>query len=455
MLRGLALLACAAIAHGQDTLAERAHRYLADLVRIDTSNPPGNETRLAQYLRRVATEEDIPSELLGADSARMSLVARLRGSGKSRPLLLMAHSDVVPAEPANWTVPPFAAELRGRFLYGRGTIDDKSLLAAELAVMVELKRTNRPLARDVILLSESDEEAASSGIQWMVHNAWTRIDAEFALNEGGFAVDLPGGPRIYQVQTAEKVPTPVILRAHGTAGHGSLPRSDNPVVRLAHAIGRLAEAGQPVRLNTTTRRYLTEMAKLETFAWLAPLVARLENPLTALAAADDIRRRDPELDAQLRTTVSPDVMHAGTVVNVIPTAAEAQVDVRRLPDETRDEVLARLRKIVRDPQVEVTPLPGHNMPATAPSSLQTLLYQAMESVFLQAGPRALVVPHMARGATDGAYLRQRGMAVYGVPLFRREDRDSRAHGNDERISPEILGEGANRLWQIVCKVTGN
>jgi acetylornithine deacetylase/succinyl-diaminopimelate desuccinylase-like protein len=451
---GLALLAMVASAHGQETLAERVNRYLVDLIRIDTSNPPGNETRIADYLKRVAEAEGIEGELLGANPARLNFVCRLSGSGHGRPLLLMAHSDVVPAEPAHWTVPPFAAARRGNFLYGRGTVDDKSLLAAELAVMAELKRTGRPLGRDVILLSESDEEAASSGIQWMVQNAWRKIDAEFALNEGGFAMDLAGGTRVYQIQTAEKVPTPVILRAHGTAGHGSLPRPDNPVVRVAMAIVKLAEADEPVRLNATTRRYLTEMAKLEGYGWLASMIPRLERPPAAMAAADEVRERDPELDAQLRTTISPDVMRAGSVFNVIPTTADAQVDVRRLPNETREEVLARVRKIVNDSQVDIIPLPGHDMPSTEPSSLSTALYKAMESVFRERSPKAAIVPYMARGATDGSYLRRKGMAVYGVPLFAREDKENRAHGNDERISVENLERGTQLLWEIVVKVAG-
>jgi acetylornithine deacetylase/succinyl-diaminopimelate desuccinylase-like protein len=453
-LRALALLIYVAGAHGEELLAERAQRYLTELVRIDTANPPGNETRVAQYLKRVADEEGIAGEVLGGNPARMNFVARLSGSGHLRPLLLMAHSDVVPADAANWTVPPFSGLLRDGFIYGRGALDDKSLLAAELAVMVELKRSKRALARDVILFSESDEESSSSGIEWMVRNAWHKIDAEFAINEGGMASETPGGTWIFQIQTAEKVPMPVMLRARGTAGHGSLPRADNPVVRVAQAIVRLAGAEQPVVLNATTKRYLDAVSKVEGYSWLAPMVPRLEKQQTAAAAAKEIRARDRELDAQLRTTVSPDMMRAGSVFNVIPAVAEAQVDVRRLPNETREEVLERLRRAVRDNRVEVTVLPGHNMPATEPSSLDTALYRVMESVLRQTVKKAVVVPYMTRGATDGSYLRQKGMAVYGAPLFARQDEENRAHGNDERISVESLRAGADLLWEIVVRVAG-
>jgi acetylornithine deacetylase/succinyl-diaminopimelate desuccinylase-like protein len=369
-------------------------------------------------------------------------------------LLLMAHTDVVPAEPAYWTVPPFSALVRDGFLYGRGTLDDKSLLAAELAVLVELKKRNVTLSRDIILLAEADEEAGSSGIDWLIRNAWDRIDAEFALNEGGFSMDLPSGARVFHIQTAEKVPTRAVLRVRGTAGHGSLPRPDNAVLRISRALVRLVDADQPVRLNTTTRRYLTDLAKQPEYAWLAAYLPRLQRDQTAVSSANLIRERDPEIDAQLRTTIVPTVFHAGTKVNVIPTLAEAMVDVRRLPNETHEEVFARLRKAVNDNQVEILPDPGQQMPATEPSSLSTALYKQMETVFRQSAPRAVVVPYMQRGATDGAFLRRKGMAVYGVPLFRREDRENRAHGNDERISLANLAEGTELLWKIVTGVAG-
>ncbi len=456
-MRRLGLLVClASAAWSQETLGARAQRYFVDLLRIDSSNPPGRETKVAEYLKRVVEAEGIACELLGPDPARLNFVARLiaasGGNSGVRPLLLMAHTDVVPAERAQWTAPPFSGELRDGFLYGRGALDDKSLLAAELAVLVELKRKGTTLARDVILLAEADEEEGSTGAQWMGRNAWKKIDAEFALNEGGYAMDVPSGTRIYEVQTAEKVPSPVVVRAGGTAGHGSLPRPDNAVVRVARALVKLADADQPVRLNTTTRRYLKEMSKIDEYTWVAPLAPRLERWQTAIPAANEIRGRDPELDAQLRTTISPDVMHAGTVVNVIPAVVEAKVDVRRLPNETREEVLFRLRKIVNDSQVEVSFVPGHDMPATEPSSLSTALYRTMEKVFAASAARTLVVPYMQRGATDGAFLRQKGMAVYGVPLFIREDRENRAHGNDERMSPGVLQAGTELLWKIVAGV---
>jgi acetylornithine deacetylase/succinyl-diaminopimelate desuccinylase-like protein len=442
-----------AAAQDHPSLAARARQYLQELIRLDTTNPPGNETRAAHYLKRVCDQEGIAAELLGHDSHRMNFVAILKGTGNRRPLLLMAHSDVVPADRTQWTVDPFAAEIKDGFIYGRGAQDDKSLLAAELAVLVELKRQRQTLARDVILLSEADEEEGSTGIQWLIQNAYAKINAEFAINEGGFAMDVPSGTRVFQIQTTEKIPTRAILTARGTAGHGSLPRPDNPVVRLSRAITRLADFDQPVRLNTTTRHYFTAISGLGEYGWLAPLLPKLGREQTAIATANQIRARDAELDAQLHTTISPTMLHAGMKINVIPNSAQAQIDIRRLPNETREEVLARLRRIINDPAVEVAPAPGQEMPPTEPSSMSTVLYKKMEQVFKASAPKPLVIPYMQRGATDGSFLRQKGMAVYGVPLFLREDRVSRAHGNDERISLKSLEAGTKLLWEIVLTVS--
>ncbi len=448
------LLVCPLVASDDNIpLPERARQYLVDLIKLDTTNPPGNETRVADYLKQVADAHGIPCELLGPDPKRLNFVARLHGSGRKRPLLLIAHSDVVPADRGLWTSDPFRGEIRNGFIVGRGAMDDKGLLAAELAVLVEMRRRNIRLTRDVILLSEADEEAGSTGMQWLIAQAYPKIDAEFALNEGGYILDTREPGRIYNIQTLEKVPTRAVLTAHGTAGHGSLPRPDNPVVRLARAISKLAEADQPVRMNSVTRRYLRELSKLDDFTWLQPLLPKLDNPATASAAANQIRARDPELEAMLRTSVSPTMLKGSSKVNVIPNSAEAQLDVRRLPNETREEVLARFRQIINDTSVEVSLAPGQQMPATESSSLISPLYKAMEHTF-KTHPEDSVLPYMSRGATDGSYLRAHGMPVYGVPLFEKEGNDSRAHGNDERISPKNLDDGVELLWQIVLEVAG-
>jgi acetylornithine deacetylase/succinyl-diaminopimelate desuccinylase-like protein len=438
------------------SLGMRTRQYLTDLIRLDTSNPPGNESRVASYLKQVADSSGIATELLGDDPKRLNLVARIKGNGKNKPLLLMAHSDVVPAERKQWTVDPFKGEVRDEFLYGRGALDTKSLLAAELAVMVEIKRRNIKLSRDLILLSEADEEAGSTGIQWLIQHAWPKIDAEFAFNEGGSVWESKNGTRVFLIQTAEKIPTRVVLTAKGPAGHGSLPRSDNAVLRLVRALVKLADADQPVRLIPTTRRYLRDLSAFPEYDWLMQLLPRLENAATIQAAAGQIRARDPELDAALRTTVTPTMLNAGIKINSIPSTAEAQLDVRRLPNETSDEVLARFRQIVADPAVEIALAPGSQLPATESSSRSSAAYRSLERAIGLVYPRqGAVVAFMSRGATDGSFLRSRGMAVYGVPVFLREPGQSREHGNDERISLQNIESGAELLWQMVLETAGD
>ncbi|MEQ1945703.1 MAG: M20/M25/M40 family metallo-hydrolase [Bryobacteraceae bacterium] len=436
------------------SLGDRARQYLVDLVRLDTSNPPGNESRVAEYLKAEADANGIPNELLGADPKRLNFVARLKGSGKYRPLLLMAHTDVVPADRSQWSVDPFSGEFRNGFIYGRGVWDDKGLLAAQLAVIVEIKRRNIRLDRDIILLAEADEEDNATGIQWMLQRYPGKIDAEFALGEGGSIIESKDSTKIFRIQINQKVPVRLLLSARGTAGHGAIPRADNPIIRISRAVVKLTEADQPARLGMTMRRYLRELAKLPDYSWLVPIMPRLENPTTLQAAANQIRAHDNELDSLLRTTISPTVVRAGGKNNVIPNAAEALVDVHRLPGESPEEVMDRIRQIISDPAIEVSIAPGTQSPGADPSPLGTTLYRAMERAIDHAHPHDVAVPYIGRVGTDAAYLRARGIPVYGAPIFIRDPESNRGHTNDERITPKNLNEGAGLLWQVVLETAG-
>ena len=457
LLAGFALLLFSpALGKAEDTLplADRAQRYLIDLIRIDSSS--GNETKVAEYLRQVASANGITGELVGDNPKRLNFVARLKGSGKNKPLLLMAHSDTFPSgDRALWTADPLGGEIKNGYIWGRGALDDKALLAAELAVLVEIKTRNLPLSRDVILMAESDEETGASGVQWMIQHAYSKIDAEFALNEGGYTFDSGGVRRVYQVQTAEKIPTRVLLTARGVQGQGSLPRPDNPLVRVARAMLKIVDADQPVKLSSTTRRYLRDISKLPDYEWLVPLLAKLDNSSSQAAAANQIRAKNPELEVMIRTSVSPTNFRAGTRFNIIPNSASALLDVRRLPNETRDEVLTRFRQTINDPSIEVALDAGPQMPSTDSSSLTSALYKAIETVLNRIHPEDVVLPYMSRGSTDGSYLRgARGMPVYGVPLFEIDPADNRYHSVDERILIKNLQDGTELLWQIVLEVAG-
>src|SRR6266852_2036985 len=257
--------------------AEALH-FLTELVKIDTSNPPGNEVKAAEYIKGVLAAEGIPAQVYESVPGRGNLVARLKGNGKKKPLLLMGHLDVVGVERDKWTVDPFAAIQKDGYLYGRGSIDDKSMDAANLEVFLLLHRLKIPLDRDVILLAEAGEEGTTQfGIDFMVKEHWDEIACEYALNEGGDVVEENGKVQYVAVSTTQKVPRGFTLIAHGSSGHGSAPRVDNSIAHLAAAVAKVSAWEAPFRLNETTRRFFEQMARIA-LPEKAKLYAHVEDP---------------------------------------------------------------------------------------------------------------------------------------------------------------------------------
>lgn len=450
LVTGSAIAAAAAAPQVEDNLplGDRAVRILADLVRLDTTNPPGNESRVADYLKQVAAQAGIPAETLGADPRRLNFIARLKGSGKNRPLLLFSQSDTATVDRTQWKADPFSGEVREGFVYGRGASDSKALLAAELAVLIELKRRNITLDRDLILCVEADG-AGSSGMQWLLQNHWPKIEAEFAFGEGGYSFESEGR-RVFLVQTAEKLPLRIQLTARGAVA-GSPGRAESPIVRLSRALVRLSEAEPAIRLTPGVRRYFREIARLDANDWLLPYLARLENPATAAAAAREIRAKNPEFDALLHDTIQPLSLRANARGATSPAGvAEAIVEVRRLPGESREEILGRLRGLVFELGVEVSTAPGPQTPVADSSSLNSAAFRAMQGIFNKLHPEDIVAPYLALQPTGNAYLRSRNVAVYGLPLF-REPSNAVA---DEKIQIPVLQEGVEVLWQIVLQTAG-
>ncbi len=431
---------------------DEAVRTLRELVRLDTSSPPGNETLAAEYVQTVLAEAGIPSQILALDPTRGNLVARLQGNGSKRPILLMAHTDVVGVDRIEWTVDPFAGVIRDGHLYGRGASDDKGQLAAMVQVMLMLQRRQVPLARDVILLAEAGEEGTTEvGIDYMIEQHWAKIDAEFALNEGGGMTASGGKVDTVRIATTEKVPWRGIrLVASGTAGHGSVPQPDNPIVHLAAAVAKVGAYQAPMRLNETTRTYLARLATIS-----PPDVAfryrNLDNPRLSEMIQAQLRESDLVVNAMLRTSVSPNIIAGGFRRNVIPARAEAELDVRALPDEDLDQFLATLRALIDDPSVKVTP-PTSMRQAAPPSGLDSELFQALERVQHEMFPDAITLPTMLVAATDSAQLRARGVQAYGIGTVR--DDLSGVHGTDERISIEALGLFIDYLYRVVVAVAG-
>jgi len=432
---------------------DEAVAMLQHLIRIDTSNPPGNETLAAEYIRTVLEREGIPSVIVGADPARGNLIARLEGNGTRAPVLLMGHTDVVGVERDQWTVDPFAGEIRDGYVFGRGASDDKDAVAAGLMTLLMIHRARLPLARDVIFLAEASEEGGANdwGIGWLVAHHWEKIAAEFALAEGGATTMRDGRVRLLGVATTEKVPSGMVLTARGTSGHGSVPRPDNPIVHLARAVARVGAFQAPMRLNETTRESFRRLIEISPPAE-AELYRRLLDPATAEGAQAELQAHSLQMHSMVRTSISPNVIQGGFRYNVIPAEATATLDVRALPDEDIDAFADTLRALIDDPAVELTMRSGGGgRPSAPPSGLQTEMFHALENAQREMFPGATTVPMMLTAATDMAQLRAKGVAAYGLGAP-EEEGQARAHGNDERIGVDALGQYVELLYRAVTEV---
>ena len=423
--------------------------FLADLIRLDTEDPPGNESQVAHYLEGVLKTAGIQAEILETVPGRASVVARLKGDGSKRPLLVMAHEDVVPVDRSRWTVDPFAAVEREGMIYGRGASDDKAMVAANLEVLLQLKRLEIPLARDLIFLSEASEEMSSpAGMATVLERYWNRIDCEFALNEGGSSLVENGKIKYMGVATAEKLPRGAKLEAAGSSGHGSVPRVDNAVVHLAAAVAKVGMWESPSRLNETTREFFKRLATIsppEEAAWYRDVL----NP----AVEEKLKIRKPQYYSMLRTSVVPTMLNAGIKENVIPPSAEATLDIRALPDEDLPKFRQMLASVINDPQVKVVAEDTtFSMPAAPVSRLHTEMFDALEQAQKEVAPDAITLPVMTTGATDSSFLRTRGVQAYGIGVPKTEEESRTVHGNDERIEIEQLGVFVRYLFSAVTRV---
>jgi acetylornithine deacetylase/succinyl-diaminopimelate desuccinylase-like protein len=429
-------------------------RHHRSLVQIDTSNPPGNETKAAEYLKKVFDAEGIPAQLFALDPTRANIVARLKGNGSKRPILILGHTDVVGVQREKWPVDPFGAVLKDGYIWGRGSVDDKDKVAANLMVMLLLKRSGAKLDRDVIFLAESGEEGTTGpGIDFMTKQHFDEINAEFALTEGGAATIENGRVTVVQIETTEKVPRGTRLVVNGTSGHGSVPRVDNALVHLSAAVAKVGTWETPMRLNDTTRTYFEKLAAIS-----PPEKAARYNALFDPQRAEEVQRylavNEPQRYSMLRTSIVPTIIKGGFRVNVIPSEAEATLDVRALPDEDLDKLFAEMRKVIGDPAVHIERIPGNDRPASPPSRLDTEMYRALEQVSKRMFPGVTVLPSMSTGATDMAQLRAKGIQCYGIgPAHTEEDATNYgAHSDVERIPEASLYQFVEFTWNAVAAV---
>jgi acetylornithine deacetylase/succinyl-diaminopimelate desuccinylase-like protein len=435
---------------------DEAMRNFQALVQIDSSDPPGNETRVAEYVKKTLEAEGIPVMLVAKDPARADIIARLKGNGTKRPLLIMGHSDVVRVDPAKWTFPPFSATRKDGYVYGRGTLDDKSDLLATMMTMLTLKRQKTPLDRDVIFVSEAGEEASTGpGIEYLVNEHWNDIDAEFAIAEGGGVRRKNGQTRYALVETTEKQPKGAKLVSHGPSGHGSRPLRTNAVVHLAKAVETIAAWDPPMRFNDTTRYYFEKMATVSSPEEAARFKGLFDSE-KAPAVREYLAEHDPVSYSMLHTSISPNIIQGGYQVNVIPSEAEATLDIRALPDESIEAFYDMMRKVINDPSIEVVPQTRNQRPGAAPSRLDTDAYRAIEAAY-QKIYGVITIPLMSTGATDMAFLRAKGVQCYGVGAMVDEEDAPKGYGphsDQERILEQALYKHVQFWWQAVTSIAG-
>ena len=456
-LKGIALLALLgtqpspAAAQTADPNTLRARQIFQELVEINTVTAIGDSQQAAQAMAARLTAAGFPQadvQVLSAAPRKGNLVARLRGSGARRPMLLLAHLDVV--EAGDWSSDPFRLTEKDGYYYGRGVLDNKSMAAAFVANLIRMRQEGLRPERDIVLVLEADEEildANEMGIRWLLKNHRDLIDAEFALNEGAGVLLHDGRAQRVGLQTSEKVSITYRLEATGPGGHSSLPSKDNAIFRLAAGLARLAGFDFPVVLNETSRVFFEKIAPLQE----QPQVGADMRALAAgQADAQALARLSatPITNAQLRTTCVATQLEGGIAPNALPQRARATVNCRVLPGESVPDVQRTLVRVLADERITVTPT--HEPTTSAPSPLTREILAPIEQLAAEFWPGAPVVPTMSTGATDGSFLRNAGIPTYGHSGMALALGDTvRIHGKDERISVKSFDQGVEYLYRLV------
>jgi acetylornithine deacetylase/succinyl-diaminopimelate desuccinylase-like protein len=453
-----ALLVQGASAEGLSPQQQLAHDIYQELVEINTVTATGDTAKAAEAMAarlRAAGFAEGDVNVFSPAPRKGNLVARLHGSGARKPILLLAHIDVVPANREDWSVDPFKLIEKDGYYYARGSGDDKYMAAAFVTNLIRYRQEGYKPDRDVILALETDEEILDRdglGIQWLLKNHRNLIDAEFALNEGG-SVGLKHGKAIRNsVQTSEKVSVSFLLEVKNKGGHSSVPSRDNAIYHLAEGLVRLSKFSFPVNLNETTRAYFERTAQFEGEQTAADMRAMLSDRPDPAAMSFVRLAANPVYNAQLRTTCVATMLEGGHAVNALPQLATAKVNCRIMPGEPVDGVKATLERVLADDQITVTQIDQAVL--SAPSALHEEIMGAIEKLSHEFWPTAVVLPTMSAGATDGSYLRNAGIPTYGHSGLAGDVDDVRAHGKDERVLVKSFYEGEEYLYRLVKTLAG-
>lgn len=428
---------------------------LRELIRANTSNPPGRELLiddvLAPKFRALGFEvKVIPTP----DSTKAHIIARLRGDGSKRPVLIAAHADVVGVELDKWSVNPFEGVEKDGYIYGRGAIDFKGGMAVFARAVMMLAERKVPLSRDVIFIAEADEESGGPyGTAWLAQNHWADMDAEFALNEGGWIMKGDDGHvRYVSISTADKLSIPLTITARGTSTHSSMPRPDNAIFALARGMAKLSAYETPLTISPSTKRFFTALSMTSRppmSDYYRDVVG--DDPVKA-RRADSAVSPDPLLHSLIRNTIAPVIINGGFRANVIPGSATATINLRLIPGSDPAALVATLKQVAGDPSLEFS-IGNRAYAAAAESPDTTALYRALEREAHAEFPGAEVTPYLFQAGTDAGAWRSRGVPVYGIyPYPIDADELTRMHGNDERVSIASLKQGTDMIYRTLIDV---
>ncbi|MQC18112.1 MAG: M20/M25/M40 family metallo-hydrolase [Chloroflexi bacterium] len=426
---------------------EQATAWLSEYIRVDTVNPPGNETRGCDWIGRILDADGIAYETYtpSGQAERKTLVARLKGDGsRGKPLILLNHTDVVPFERSHWTVEPLAGEIHDGYIWGRGAQDMKGMGIMELVTFLLHRRLNLPLTRDLVFIAVADEEAGSEyGAEFIGREHPDLLDCEYVINEGGGgATEVLGVQRnTFNIGVAEKGPFWVTLRASGRPGHGSVPHDDNAADRLIRALYRIQTWERPLQPAPGVREYFRQLHEAGVLE---------QEPIDEVLA--EIAAANPRMRSVQMNSISLTTLNAGVKHNVIPASAEATLDVRLIPGYDPAQFMEELRSVIDDDQIEIEEV---FVSASPSSPMDTELYQVMSREVRRVVEDAVIVPGVSTGFTDSRVFRRRGITAYGfVPTFTAPDDQGRVHGNDERLSIENLRLGMQILHHTVRGICG-
>lgn len=431
----------------QDMAVDLMQQYL----RIDTSNPPGNEIEAAKFLKRIFDQYGIDNEIFEYKPGRANIIARIKGNGSKRPIILLSHTDVVTAEPAAWEVEPFSGVIRNGYIYGRGALDMKGESLLHLMTMILLKREGPPLSRDVIFLGTADEEVNDEGSLWMIANKADLFkNAEYLLTEGGDNLLENGAVKIVGVDVAEKAPFWLRLTATGLPGHGSRPVNDSAANRLIRAMSRILEWETPIKLLPAVEKYFRDIAPLQK----EPLRSQFADIANSLKDAEFRKSltSQREYNFLLRNTISITMLSGSKQTNVIPNTATCNIDVRLLPGESPDDFLKALTNVIADPTIKIENINRFKPPNS--SSVETELFSLIARRTKANHPNAVVTTKMLSGYTESQLYRQLGIVAYGwAPIYTMPEDDEGVHGNNERISVQNVRQGTREFYEVVRDIS--